>query len=94
MDMSAIGASMGFFFTSASALVRMRADQDTSKFMKIIAATGMVFSLLFMVLQLVPIPGLYGVHFGKESYFMLIVWVLMGLAFSLIQRKTLYKKVK
>ena len=94
VDMSAIGASMGFFFTSASALVRMRSDRDTSKFMKIIAATGMVFSLLFMVLQLVPIPGLYGVHFGKESYFMLIVWVMMGLAFYLIQKKILYKKVK
>jgi hypothetical protein len=40
-----------------------------------------------MILQLIPIPGLSGVHFGKESYIMLVVWVLLGLIFYLKQRK-------
>ena len=48
---------------------------------------GVVFSLTFMVLQLIPIPGLSGVHFGKESYIMLVIWVLIGLAFYFKQRK-------
>ena len=48
---------------------------------------GVIFSLAFMVLQLIPIPGLSGVHFGKESYIMLVIWVLIGLAFYFKQRK-------
>ena len=47
----------------------------------------MIFSLIFVVLQLIPIPGLNGVHFGKESYLMLVVWILLGLVFYLFQRK-------
>jgi len=86
VDMSAIGASMGFFFTSASALVKMRADKDGGLFMKIMAAAGMIFSVIFMILQLVPIPGLSGVHFGNESYLMLIVWVVLGIVFFLSKR--------
>lgn len=42
-----------------------------------------------MILQLVPIPGLEGVHFGKESYMLLIVWVLLGVIFYLKQIKSL-----
>ena len=51
------------------------------------AAVGIVFSIAFMVLQLVPIPGLTGVHFGTESYIMLLVWIVLGAAFYLAQRK-------
>ena len=51
------------------------------------AGSGMVFSVIFMILQLVPIPGLNGVHFGKESYLMLVVWILIGLVFYYKQRK-------
>lgn len=50
-------------------------------------ALGVVFSLAFMVLQLIPIPGLNGVHFGKESYIMLLVWILLGVAFYFFRRK-------
>jgi len=42
-----------------------------------------------MVLQLIPIPGLEGVHFGKESYILLIVWVVLGVIFYIKQRKSL-----
>lgn len=45
------------------------------------ATIGVCFSLTFIVLQLVPIPGLSGVHFGKESYMLLVVWVVLGLLF-------------
>ena len=40
-----------------------------------------------MLLQLIPIPGLSGVHFGKESYLMLVVWILIGIAFFFKQRR-------
>lgn len=49
--------------------------------LKIMAIAGVVFSAAFMVLQIVPIPGLAGVHFGRESYLMLVVWVVLGVIF-------------
>ena len=51
----------------------------------------MAFSVAFMILQLVPIPGLSGVHFGTESYIMLVVWIAIGLVFYFMQRKNFAK---
>lgn len=88
VDMSAIGASIGYFFTCASTLVTIRRNGDGTPMLKTMAVIGMVFSAAFMVLQLVPIPGLSGVHFGKESYIMLLIWIVIGGAFFLKQRKS------
>ena len=87
VDMSAIGASIGYFFTAASTLVTLRRDRDGNNSLKVMAITGVAFSVIFMILQLVPIPGLSGVHFGKESYIMLIVWIIIGLVFYAMQHK-------
>ncbi|MBO4641860.1 MAG: APC family permease [Bacteroidaceae bacterium] len=87
VDMSSIGASIGFFFTAASTYKTMKQDGDGTVFLRIITVFGMIFSITFVTLQLVPIPGLIGVHFGKESYWMLIVWIAIGFAFSIRQRK-------
>ena len=94
VDMSAIGASMGFFFTSASALKKISSDKDASGFIKAMAIMGMIFSVIFMVLQLIPIPGLSGVHFGKESYLMLIVWVVIGIVFYFTKKKKIVKDLE
>ena len=91
VDMSAIGASMGFFFTSASALKNMHSHKDATAFMRIMAILGIMFSAVFMILQLIPIPGLSGVHFGKESYLMLVVWVVIGVVFYLFRKKAAMK---
>ena len=88
VDMSAIGASMGFFFTSASAYRKMCLDRDGKISLKILSVFGMIFSLIFMILQLVPIPGLSGVHFGKESYLMLLIWITIGIVFYFTTKKT------
>ena len=87
VDMSAIGASIGYFFTSASTLVTLKKNGDGTTFLKVMAIIGVIFSVTFMILQLIPIPGLNGVHFGKESYIMLAVWVFIGLVFYLSQKK-------
>jgi len=87
VDMCAIGASVGYFFTCASTVVTMKRDGDGTPFLKTMAVTGVCFSLAFVVLQLVPIPGLSGVHFGKESYLLLIVWIVLGLLFYGKQKK-------
>lgn len=87
VDMSAIGASIGYFFTAAATLATAKADGDGTKFLKVMAMIGLGFSVIFIILQLIPIPGLNGVHFGKESYIMLIVWIAIGLVFYSMQRK-------
>ena len=87
VDMSSIGASIAYLFTCASTLYTMRKDQDGTVWVRITAVLGMTFSAAFIILQLVPIPGLVGVHFCKESYIMLIVWTVMGYLFYLKQRK-------
>lgn len=87
VDMSAIGASMGFFFTCASTLKTMRANGEHKPGFKLAAIVGVVFSVIFMILQLIPIPGLNGVHFGTESYIMLLVWIVIGVVFYLFKRR-------
>ena len=87
VDMSSIGASIGFFFTAACTYLTMRQDGDGTTFIRIMTMLGMLFSFTFVLLQLVPIPGLIGVHFGKESYWMLVVWITIGFVFSIHQRK-------
>ena len=87
VDMSAIGASIGYGFTCLATLVTLKRDGDGSAWLKAMAVLGSIFSLAFMVLQLVPIPGLSGVHFCRESYMMLAVWVVLGLIFYNFRRK-------
>lgn len=89
VDMSSIGASIGFFFTCASSIVTMRRDGDDTLFLKCVAWLGAIASLIFIILQLVPIPGLEGVHFCMESYILLIVWTVLGIAFYIRQQKFL-----
>lgn len=87
VDMSAIGASIGFGFTCLSTLVTLKRDGDKKPFVKIMAIVGSIFSVAFMVLQLIPIPGLKGVHFVDESYIMLVIWIVLGVAFYLLRGK-------
>ena len=89
VDMSAIGASIGYLFTSASTLITMKKSGDGTGFLKAMSIVGIIFSVTFIILQLVPIPGLSGVNFGKESYIMLGVWVFLGLLFYAKQIKTI-----
>ena len=81
VDMSAIGASIGYLVTCAATLKTMKKDGDGTRSLKFMATLGTIFSCIFIALQLIPIPGLYGVHFSKESYIMLGVWVAVGAVF-------------
>lgn len=87
VDMSAIGASIGYFFTCAATLVTLKSDTAQPKMTKIMAIIGIIFSVSFVVLQLIPIPGLSGVHFCKESYIMLIAWIAIGATFYMKQKE-------
>lgn len=90
VDMSAIGASIGFLFTGIATFFVIRRDRDAKGFLKVLSIVGAIFSCAFIVLQLVPIPGLEGVHFCWQSYLMLGVWIVLGAVFYLKQRKVIY----
>ena len=62
-------------------------NKDGNKFKFACAIAGVVFSVVFVILQLIPIPGLDGVHFCWQSYVMLGVWIVLGVVFYLMQRK-------
>ena len=49
-----------------------------------IATIGVVLSIIFMILQLIPILGLKVIHFGKESYIMLVIWIVVGWVFYMV----------
>ena len=88
VDMSAIGASVGFLFTSLSTYKVLKRDNDGGCWLKILSVLGATFSAIFIVLQLIPIPGLEGVHFCWQSYLMLAVWCAIGGVFYFKQRKS------
>ena len=92
VDMSAIGASIGYFCTCAATVVTLRRDRDGGRALHALAIIGMCFGAAFIVLQLVPIPGLNGVHFGRESYLMLLIWIALGVTFYIRQRKSFIEK--
>lgn len=87
VDMLAIGASIGYFFTCAATIIIIKRDNDDKKSLSVIATIGVVFSIIFIILQLILIPGLKGVHFGKESYIMLVIWIAVGWVFYIVQNK-------
>lgn len=86
VDMSAIGASIGYLFTCLSALSTAKKDSDNTGFLRTMATLGAMFSIGFIILQLVPIKALPGVHFVTQSYVLLIVWIVLGAVFYLKQR--------
>ncbi len=89
VDMSAIGASIGFFCTCAAAFKLSR--KEKGKLIPTLSFIGAILSCCFVVLQLVPIPGLEGVHFCWQSYLMLGIWVALGLVFYIVKRKDIAK---
>lgn len=80
VDMASIGTSIGFGFTCLAAYITMRKDKDGNLFIRILTLAGLLFSAVFIVIQLVPIGNL-GVNFSVPSYIIFGVWILLGVGF-------------
>lgn len=78
VDMSSLGAAIGFAYTSFAAL--KFAIQDKRPTIVASGIIGGILSIAFAVLLLVPIPGL-NCSLGPESYVCLVIWVVLGVAF-------------
>ena len=86
VDMSAVGAAAGFAYACASALKTVHGEPANggSVTIKIFSALGLVLSLCFVVLLLV--PGLPGCLNGP-GYAMLGVWIAMGIIFYVLRAR-------
>jgi len=78
VDMSSIGAAIGFGYTSLAAF--KFALNEKKKFIIIMGLLGVILSFVFAALLLVPIPML-NCSLGKESYICLVAWIILGLIF-------------
>lgn len=86
VDMSAVGAAAGFAYACASALKTARSEpvNGGNAVIKILSALGLVLSLCFVVLLLV--PGLPGCLNGP-GYVMLGAWIAMGIVFYALRAR-------
>ena len=78
VNMSSVGASIGAMYTCLAALRYARAEHRT--LVQCTALVGLGLSLLFIVLLLVPIPGLR-CSLNGPAYGCMAVWIVLGLLF-------------
>ena len=78
VDMASLGAAVGYGYTSLVAFKYAKENGDTA--IKITGLLGFIFAVLFAILLLVPIPY-FNISLGKESYFFLLIWTIMGYYF-------------
>ncbi|MBQ8706585.1 MAG: amino acid permease [Succinivibrionaceae bacterium] len=80
VDLSILGTSIAYGYVSAAAL--KKAIAKGSLLLKITGCAGILSSLIFAVLML--IPGIIdGASIVTESYFVITVWSIIGFAFFL-----------
>ena len=78
VDMTCVGAAIGFTYTCATAMVM--AKKEGLKFQTVISAAGMVLAAFFIILSFVPgSPGFLSV----PSMIILFVWIALGSIFFL-----------
>mgnify|MGYP000242468633 CR=1 FL=1 len=79
VDMSSIGAAIGYGYTCLATLRTLKTNpQDRRPMLKLFAVVGAVFSLIFVLLLL--IPGMPS-YLAPESRICLVVWSLLGIVF-------------
>ena len=78
VDMSSIGGAIGFGYTSLAAFKYSWLEKR--KDIAIFGMLGFIFSVIFALLLLIPVPGLDS-SLSKASYILLIVWIFIGAVF-------------
>ena len=85
VDMASLGAAVGYGYTSLVAYKYAKQNGDTA--IQITGLLGTAFAILFAVLLIVPIPY-FNISLGPQSYFCLIVWIIMGAIFYNSRQKS------
>lgn len=84
VDMSSLGAAIGYGYTSAAAMKFAKKEGNIN--IMITGAFGLIMGIVFCVLLLVPIP-MFNCSLGKESYICLLIWIVLGIIFYISSRK-------
>ncbi len=85
VDMSSIGADLGFLYATSAALKTARREGNVKQM--IISGAGVFFAVVFILLLILPFsPGFLSPH----AWGFLAVWVIIGIIFFLIKRKDYY----
>lgn len=84
VNMSSLGAAVGYGYTSAAAVKFAKNEKNSS--IVFTGVLGMLFSILFGLLLLIPIKGLDS-SLGKESFVSLGIWIVLGVVFYLTSIK-------
>ena len=78
VDMSSIGAAIGYGYTSLAAFKFAKKESNIG--IMVTGIIGVIMSLAFIVLLLVPI-SMFGCSLGKEPYACLVIWIVIGIVF-------------
>lgn len=85
VDMTAVGAAMGFTYTTASAMVLARRAGDYKQAR--LSMVGFCFAVFFIALLVLPFsPG----RLSPQAWAFLIAWLILGAIFFAVKRKTYY----
>ncbi|SFJ46052.1 Amino acid transporter [Halobacillus dabanensis] len=93
VDMSSTGVAIAYFFCTATAYKFFRwsdgekandSDKTIAPGKKLLSLIGMISSLGFLVLLLLPWSP---ASLGRESYIALLIWILIGVVFYLLNSK-------
>lgn len=86
VDMSSIGADLGFLYATSAAFVTARCEGNLKQMF--ISGLGVLFAVFFIGLLILPFsPGCLSPH----AWGFLAVWVFIGIVFFLIKRKDYYR---
>lgn len=89
VDMSSLGAAIGYGYTSLAAFKYAKAEGKTG--IAVTGVLGTILSVCFMILLLVPIP-MFNCSLGTESYICLVIWIVLGAIFYATARRKANKK--
>ncbi len=84
VDMSCVGGVIGYLYTSLATIKCAR--QGGSKKYVLLGSLGTAVSIGFIVLLLVPIPGLE-CCLDREPYICLVIWTLIGIVLFYTRKK-------
>lgn len=84
VDMSSLGAAIGYGYTSLAAAKYALAEKKPG--LVLTGILGTIMGLAFCILLLVPIKA-FGCSLGRESMICLVAWIVLGVVFHAVTRR-------
>jgi amino acid transporter len=78
VNMSSLGAAIGYGYTSAAAFKYAKNDGNIG--VMVTGVIGVIMSIIFALLLLIPIPK-FGCSLSLPEYICLVVWIILGILF-------------